>query len=292
MKKWILPLLLALFLLLGGCDAQKTYEIVATTAPVWQFASAVCEGTGLEVGLVVSDSVSCLHDYTLSVRQMVAVEKAQVVILSGLGLEAFLGDALEGKEQSISCAGDGVTLLPMAEDHDHGGHGHEEEWDPHIWLDPDNAAAMTRDIAEGLSALYPRHAEAFSQNAEAYCERLSALKEECLQELQDLRCRQLITFHDGFAYFARAFGLEIAAAMEEEAGSEASAKDLKALTELIRSEGIPAVFVEKNGSRAAASILSAETGCGVYVLDTIMSPDSDYFEAIRANVQAVKEAMS
>lgn len=67
MKKLILPLLLACTLLLGGCGAQKTYEIVATTAPVWQFANAVCEDTGLEVGLVVSDSVSCLHDYTLSV---------------------------------------------------------------------------------------------------------------------------------------------------------------------------------------------------------------------------------
>lgn len=90
MKKLILPLLLACTLLLGGCGAQKTYEIVATTAPVWQFANAVCEDTGLEVGLVVSDSVSCLHDYTLSVRQMVAIEKAQVVILSGLGLETVL----------------------------------------------------------------------------------------------------------------------------------------------------------------------------------------------------------
>lgn len=292
MKKLILPLLLACTLLLGGCGAQKTYEIVATTAPVWQFANAVCEDTGLEVGLVVSDSVSCLHDYTLSVRQMVAIEKAQVVILSGLGLETFLTDTLEDKEQTISCAGEGVSLLPMGDGHDHDGHDHEAEWDPHIWLDPDNAAAMTRNIAEGLAALYPEYAESFSQNAEAYCQQLSALKEECLQELRDLRCRQLITFHDGFAYFAHAFGFEIAASMEEEAGSEASAKDLKILTELILSEGIPAVFVEKNGSRAAASILAGETGCGVYVLDTVMSPDSSYFEAIRANVRAVKEAMS
>ena len=159
MKKKLIALLLCLALLLGGCGAQKTYEIVATTAPVWQFARAVCEGTGLEVGLVVSDSVSCLHDYTLSVRQMVTVEKAKVVILSGGSLEAFMEDALRDKDVRIECSG-GVDLLEGEhnhEAHDHEEHDHDGEYDPHIWLDPDNAAVMTRNIADGLSALYPEH---------------------------------------------------------------------------------------------------------------------------------------
>lgn len=290
MKK-LIPLLLCLALLLGGCGAQKTYEIVATTAPVWQFARAVCEGTGLEVGLVVSDAVSCLHDHTLSVRQMVAVEKAKVVILSGGSLEEFMEDALKDKDVRIECSG-GVELLEGEHDHeDEHGHDHGEEADPHIWLDPDNAAIMTRNIAEGLSALYPEHAETFAANAEAYCARLAALKAEGQEALSGLSCRDLITFHDGFAYFARAFDLHILAAIEEESGSEASAKELKELTELIRAENLPAVFVEKNGSRSAASILSRETGCAVGVLDMIMS-GTDYFEAMEANIRAVKEALS
>ena len=165
MKK-ILPLLLAL-LLLTGCKGRETYEIVATTAPVWQFSQAVCAGTGLEVGLVVSDSVSCLHDYTLSIRQMVAIEKARVVILSGAHLEDFMADALQDKELRIECA-DGISLLPSED----GG------WDPHVWLDPDNAAIMTRNIADGLSDLYPELEPQFQENAEAYCARLSALKAE------------------------------------------------------------------------------------------------------------------
>lgn len=292
MKK-LIPLLLCLALLLGGCSAQKTYEIVATTAPVWQFARAVCEGTGLEVGLVVSDAVSCLHDYTLSVRQMVAVEKAQVVILSGGGLEDFMEDVLRDKDVRIECFA-GIDLLEAEhdhEEHDHEEHDHDGEFDPHIWLDPDNAAVMTRNIADGLSALYPEHAETFAANAEAYCARLADLKAEGQAELSTLSCRDLITFHDGFAYFARAFDLHILAAIEEESGSEASAKELKALTELIRAENLPAVFVEQNGSRSAASILSRETGCDVGVLDMVMS-GTDYFEAMEANIQAVKEALS
>ena len=271
---------LLLLLLLTGCRRQEPYKIVATTAPVQQFAQAVCAGTGLEVGLVVSDSVSCLHDYTLSVRQMVTVEKAEVVILSGAGLESFMADALRDKPVQITCADD-AALLPGEE---------EGEWDPHIWLSPDNAAAMTRGIADGLSARYPEWAETFAANAEAYCERLAALKAECSAELSDLPCRGLITFHDGFAYFAAAYDLEILAAIEEESGSEASAKDLKEMIGLVRGAQVPAVFVEKDGSRAAASVIADETGCAVGVLDTMLS-GSDYFEAMRANVLAVKEAM-
>ena len=74
-------LLLALFLLLPGCAARESGgDIAATTAPVAEFAQAITEGTGLTVTRLITDSVSCLHDYSLSVRQMEAVEESQVVL--------------------------------------------------------------------------------------------------------------------------------------------------------------------------------------------------------------------
>lgn len=290
MKRMIL--LLAMLLLLAGCGKQETYDIVATTAPVQQFAQAVCAGTGLEVGLVVSDSVSCLHDYTLSIRQMTAVERAEVILLNGCGLEAFMEDALSGKQTRIDCSADAALLCR----HDHGSHehGHDHdhgEYDPHIWLDPDNAAAMTRTAARELSRYYPAYADTFAANAEAYCLRLSQLKTEGQALLQELSCRELVTFHDGFAYFADAFSLHIAASIEEDSGSEASARDLRHIAELVEEEGIPAVFVEENGSRSAASVIAAETGCAIGVLDTVMS-GKDYFTAMEENLRAVWEALS
>lgn len=287
MKQKLLALLL-LLVLLTGCSAQREYKIVASTAPVQQLAQAVCAGTGLEVGLIVSDSVACLHDYTLSVRQMVALEKAETVIVTGGGLEAFMEDALAGKQHVISCA-DGAALI-CADGHDHE-HDHDHgEYDPHIWLDPDNAAVMTRNIAAGLAARYPEYADTFAANAEACCARLAALKADGAALLADLQNRGLITFHDGFAYFAHAFDLKILAAIEEESGSEASAKDLKEMTELVREADVPAVFVEENGSRAAAEIIAGETGCKVAVLDTLLS-GGDYFEGMEQNILTVKEAL-
>lgn len=300
--KRMIPLLALLLLMLlpAGCSEQKTYDIVATTAPVQQFAQAVCDGTGLEVGLVVSDSVACLHDYTLSVHQMAAVERAKLILLSGVGLEAFLEDALPDASARIDCSAD--TRLLCYEGHeehenhdeheDHDDHGHDHgEYDPHIWLDPDNAAAMTRTLARELALYYPQHAERFAENAEAYCQRLSQLKADGQALLEALSCRRLITFHDGFAYFADAFSLEIAASIEEDSGSEASAKDLRHIAELVEAEQIPAVFVERNGSRSAASVIAAETGCAVAVLDTVMSGE-DYITAMEENLHAILEALS
>lgn len=297
MKK-LITLLVCLLLVCTGCSSRhtETNEIVATTAPVWQFTQAVCEGTDLSVGLVVSDSVSCLHDYTLSVRQMEAVEQAEVVVLSGCGLENFMEEILQNKNVCIDSS-KGVSLLCTEtgadhdhHDHDHAGHDHGE-YDPHIWLDPDNAAVMTRNIAAGLSEQYPEYTEQFTENAEAYCERLTVLKEDGQALLADIQCRELITFHDGFTYFADAFGLAILAAIEEESGSEASAKELEAIISLVYDHHVPAVFVEENGSKSAASIIASETGCTTGMLNMIMS-GTDYFEAMESNLQSIKEGLS
>ena len=86
------------------------------------------------------------------------------------------------------------------------------------------------------------------------------------------------------------FGLEILAAIEEESGSEASAQALIDIIELVETNEIPAVFTEKNGSDAAASVICAETGTKAYALDMAMS-GSDYFDAMYQNIDTLKEAL-
>ena len=99
MKKKGILLLLVSMLLLCSCTGSKPEEktdILATTAPVYEMVSALTQGTGLRVGRMITESVSCLHDYTLTVNQMQMLEGARVVVISGLGLEDFMADALKG----------------------------------------------------------------------------------------------------------------------------------------------------------------------------------------------------
>ena len=203
-------------------------------------------------------------------------------------VEDFLDSILD--DSDIIDSSEGIALLHMEEEHDHGHEDHHHEDDPHIWLSPENAKIMARNICLGLTEQYPQWETVFSRNLEDLLARLDALEQYGQTQLRDLSCRELITFHDGFAYFAQAFDLEILAAVEEESGSEASAKELISLITLARDHSLPAIFIEKNGSVSAADILCRETGAQKETLDMAMAGDS-YFDAMYHNIDTIKEAL-
>ena len=293
MKK-LLTVLLVL-LLLSGCAPAPQAQIAATTLPVYQFTLRLTAGTDLQVTRLVTENVSCLHDYTLTVRQMRSIEGAEVIVLSGAGLEEFLGDALSSAETVIDSSA-GIPLLEGGHQHHHEGeevheeHHHEHEHDPHIWLSPACAMEQAKNICAGLSARYPEYAPVFEENLSGLLSDLQALEDYGLEQLSTLSSREIMTFHDGFSYLAHEFGIEIVEAIEEESGAEASAKELIHLVEEVRHHDIRAIFVEENGSGSAASIIAAETGVSLSKLSMAMSGD-DYFEAMYANIDALKEAL-
>ena len=112
MKK-ICLLLILILLFLSGCGKSETSEIVATTLPVYEFTAALCEGTSITVSRLITEEISCLHDYTLQVTQMRAVESADVVIMNGGGLEDFLGDALKSADRVINASKDVELSCPL-----------------------------------------------------------------------------------------------------------------------------------------------------------------------------------
>lgn len=278
---------LLLVCLMTGCQASAEAQVAATTLPVYQFTQAICQDTPIEVARLVTESVSCLHDYTLTINQMRSIESAQLVVISGAGLEEFMEEALEGAE-SILDASRGIDLLEGDCHHDHGEDDHE--MDSHIWLSPANAMIMAQNICVGLCEHYPEHADTFQSNLQNLLEDLTALNNYALDQLSVLSSREIITFHDGFGYLADAYGLVILEAIEEESGAEISAQELLALIRLIQEHDVKAIFTETNGSDSAASILQAETGVDCNVLDMAISGD-DYFESMYRNIDILKEAL-
>jgi len=289
MKKILIALLISA-LLCGCAETTARHDIAATTLPVYEFAVRLCEGTPLTVTRLITEEVSCLHDYSLNVRQVKAAEAADTIILSGAGLEEFMEDLLS--DRYCIDASVGISLLCPSdthhEDHDHDDHHHDQ--DPHIWLSPANARIMAQNICAGLSYRYPHYADRFSDNLIALTEELEELRAYGDTALSALPSRELITFHDGFAYFAHSFNLTILEAIEEESGSEASAKELIHLIEEVEHHHLPAVFTEKSGSDSAAGIISRETGCRVFALDMAMAGES-YFKAMYHNIDTIKEAL-
>ena len=98
---------------LAGCTTAPEAQVAATTLPVYEFTSRICEGTDITVSRLVTESVSCLHDYALNVRQVRAVEAAEVVVISGAGMEEFMEDMLHGRNTIDASAG--IALIEPEE---------------------------------------------------------------------------------------------------------------------------------------------------------------------------------
>ncbi len=299
MKKNMLTVLTCIMtaLCLNGCsNAAPAAQIAATTLPVFDFTQAICENTDLRVTRLVTEEVSCLHDYSLNVRQVKAAESAEVIIMSGAGLEEFLEDLL--LDADVIDASEHIELIcpqeshahDQDEKHEHNHEGHSHEQDPHIWLSPVNAMMMAQNICSGLTERYPDYTDIFAENLSALTADLEQLQGYGQDALKDISSRDIITFHDGFSYLADCFGLTILEAVEEESGSEASAKELIYMIGLIEEHNVKAIFTETSGSTSAASIISRETGVLCAELDMAMSGNS-YFESMYHNIDTLKEAL-
>ena len=308
-KRICITVILALLLTLSGCgqrgdvsvpESGEGMTVLASTYPVYLLAGALADGVeGVRVERLNTGAVSCLHDYTLSVGDMKRIEGADVLAINGVGLEDFMSDALAAARGTVIDCSEGVALLElMGHDHHDGDEEEGEHYDPHIWMAPGNAIIMAGNLCRGLSEADPDHAQAYSENLTL----VTALLESWDSTMQDILLGAerddgvsipgLITFHDGFQYFAAAFDLPLLAAIEEEEGSEASAQVINETVSLVKEKGIPVIFTEVNGSDATAQAIARETGCAVSQLTMLMDgPDdgglTNYLDGLSGNITAI-----
>ena len=303
-----LTALLLTCLLAGGCSAQSAegFRVVTSFYPMYIFAQNVCDGIdGVTVTNMADRSVGCLHDYQLQTRDMATLEEASALIVNGGGMEQFMDKVFSLRtDLPVIVASEGIEMLPSGEthEHDHGdeydhddGHDHEGELlNAHVWLDPKLAIVQVGNIAEGLAAADPAHAQAYRDNAAAYIQKLTALGEELTTQLAPLAGANIITFHEAFAYFAQAYGLNVAGVIEIEPGEDPGTREIAETCDLVRSLGVPALFVEPQYPQRAAETIARETGAALYTLDPAVTGDGgmdSYERAMRENARVLTEAL-
>jgi len=248
---------------------------------------------------MADQSVGCLHDYQLQTRDMVALESASVMVINGGGMEQFMDKVISTRSDlPVIDASAGIEMLPL-ESHAHE-HEHEEgeacsEINAHVWLDPMRAIAQIENIADGLCAADPQHADAYRENAAAYAQRIDALYKEMSASLAAVAGEKIVTFHEAFPYFANAFGIEIADVIEHEPGEDPGTREIAQTCDLVKEMGITALFVEPQYPQKAAETIARETGAGIYMLDPVVSGDGSkesYEIIMRENARVLLEALT
>ena len=307
--KRIVCILLALLALPAASLAET---VVTSFYPIYLFALNLTDGLdGVEVHNLAAPGTGCLHDYQLQTGDMKKLAQADVFLINGAGMESFLPGVTDTfPSLPVVNASEGIDLLDaevegvVIDAHDghdedeHHDHDHDDgSYNAHIWLDAANAQIMVANLAEGLIAALPEHAEAIAANRDAYLIRLSALDEELTEGLADLPHRDIITFHEAFPYFAQAYGLNVAAVVNREPGDALSPARLAELVQVVRNLGAPPLFVEPQYDDMAARTLSAETGAPVYQLDPVVTgpeeniPLTYYEDIMRQNMTVLQEAL-
>ena len=299
MKKMLAALLAAL-LLFPACAMAET--VVTSFYPIYLFALNLTQGVeGMTVRNLAAPGTGCLHDYQLQTGDMKTLAVADVFLINGAGMESYLTNVMDAfPNLPVVDASEGVTLLAEDEDgqHDHEeDDGHDHAHNAHIWLDAGNAQIMVENLARGLMAHCPAQAEQIAANRDAYLARLAALDEELTEGLRDLPRRDVITFHEAFPYFAKAYGLNVAAVVNRDPDEALSPAKLAELVRLVKSLGVPPLFVEPQYEDVAAQTIARETGAAIYTLDPVVTgpeenvPLTYYEDTMRENMRVLRQAL-
>lgn len=186
-------------------------------------------------------------------------------------------------------------------DHDHkpGHHHHHGDADPHAWQSLANGVIYARNVADGLAAADPAHAQAYRQRADAYIKKLQALDASVRKTFDAIGAdrRKVVTSHDAFGYFGDAYGVTFIPAMGVSTDAEPSAREVAAIIEQVRREKVPAVFVENISSPKLVQQIARETGAkvgGTLYSDALSKPGqpgATYLEMFEWNARQLAAAL-
>jgi ABC-type Zn uptake system ZnuABC Zn-binding protein ZnuA len=282
-------------------------RVVATTSIIGDIVGRI-GGKAIELTTLMGPGVDP-HSYQPSAAELTAVADAHLIFINGWDLEEGLIRDLENIAEGVPMVPVSAYIEPLAfaDDHDDGDshgdshdHDHAHDADPHTWFNPHLVKQWVENIEHALHDIDPANEDLYEANAEAYLEELEGLIEYFEARIAEIPAerRKLVTNHDTFGYFARAYGFEIVGTVIPSAStlSEPSARELAQLVEQMQTEGVCTIFTESVANERLAQTVAAElSGCAeVRVLrlftDALGGPGSGaetYLEMMRINIDTI-----
>ena len=276
---------LATFLL--STTALAAAKVVASIVPVHSIVASVMGEVGTPELLLSGKNSE--HTSSLSPRQISDLGNADIVFMIGSGLEHKLGqvsgsEAVNGKKFFALSDSPEIKTLKVRlggsfeehhdEEEEHEGEEHEEAiltFDPHVWLDPENAKAMTNAVSAELSKIDPEHARSYETNAAAYIASLDQLTADISAETKSIQNKPFIVFHDAYQYFETRFGLTAVGSISDVSAAAPSAKRLKEIKDKLEETKAICVFREPQFDEKYVNVVLEGSKAKRGVLDPIGS---------------------
>jgi zinc/manganese transport system substrate-binding protein len=304
----------------GMAWAADKATVVATFSILGDFAQRI-GGEHVQVVTLVGPNGDA-HVFQPGPRDSAKLAKASVLVANGLEFEPWLHRLEEASDfkGKLIVASTGIVPLAAEDVHDEqhegeahegeahaeeergeeaeGGH-HEDAVDPHAFQDLANARLYVANIAQGLSEAVPGHAADFKANAEKLSAEITALDAELKAAFAAMpeERRHVLTSHDAFHYFGRAYGIEFVSVQGVSTEAEPTAEDLARIVRQAREGHVSAIFLENMSDPRLADMVAQESGIkvgGELYADALSDPSGpapDYLSLIRHNAKQLLAVM-
>jgi zinc transport system substrate-binding protein len=270
-------LLLILIILVIACDnnnapfqKENKLQVIVTIFPLYDFAREIGKDK-VKISLLMPPA-SDVHHFEPKPSDIVRISRSDIFVFTNFEMEQWaykiIKTAAENTSMTAIEAGSGITLMPLLEEHDdHEGEKHISKFDPHIWLDFDNAQIMVDNIANAFIKKDPRQSDYYLKNAANYKQKLIALNQKYRTGLASCKTRTVLhAGHWAFAYLTKKYNLQYISAYAASADAEPSPQKVLSLIDEIRRLKIPYIYYEDLVAPRLAQTIAAETGAGLLKL--------------------------
>ncbi len=302
MKRVIFFVFSSIFILActNSGEISDKLKIVTTTTMITDLVENI-GGDKISVQGLMGSGVDP-HLYKASEGDVNKLAQADLIIYGGLHLEGKLVDVFEKmgtrniKTIAVSDALDQSTLI--------GSENFASNYDPHIWFNVDYWAEIAQYVADNLSEADPENADFFQHNAKKFRDQLMALKEDLIEKISTLpeEKRILVTAHDAFNYFGRAFGFNVVGLQGLSTATEAGVQDVQKLAAFIIENKVKAIFIESSVPKRTIEALQAAViskGHEVVIGGTLYSDalgnagteEGTYIGMFKFNVRTIVDAL-
>lgn len=298
--------------LLTGCGTQPAdtaagdgrLRVLTSFYPMYDFACKI-GGDCIDVTNMVPSGTEP-HDWEPSTNDLKNLEKADVFIYNGADMEPWADDLLVSRSDTLRVveASENVELRTTDGEHEHaheheGADHHHGDFDPHVWLDPENAKIEMEAIRDALAEADPANAQTYQANFDKYAAELDALDAEFREKLAPLPNRTIVVAHEAFGYLCDAYGLTQVGIEGLSPDSEPDPGRMAEVIDFVREHSISTIFFEELVSPKVAEAIASETGAQAKMLspleglsDEQAAAGADYFSVMHDNLAALMEALN
>jgi manganese/zinc/iron transport system substrate-binding protein len=281
--------------------AEPELNVVATVGMIADVARSI-GGSCVQVTALMGPGVDP-HLYSATERDVEVLFDAEIIFFGGLHLEARLIDVFEqienGLGKPVVAVSDSIPVERLLSQSD------TDVPDPHVWMDVRLWMVVAETIRDHLIEMLPDRAEYIAANAEAYLAEMDALDVYVREQIARIpeTQRVLVTAHDAFQYFGRAYDIEVFAPQGITTQAEVGVQDIRRTIELLVQRGIPAIFVESSVSPdvveaivAGARARDHQVVIGGSLFSDAMgaegTPEGSYLGMIRANTDVITAGLT